>query len=168
MASIQKKEDTTVSATPWRDNPELLEDLYWEYELSLSEIASSFGCHKCTVRKWAHRHEIQLRPPNDQKRHPSIWTNESGYTYADSSIDGDRGVVAIHELVAISTGADPHEVFSPETQVHHRLGVPGCFDTPKLDIPGNVTVMGAHEHQRRHQEGTHEHYTVEDIVGESA
>lgn len=163
MASRSTSYSETEQTSPWHD-PVLLETLYWEHDLSLREIATRLGCSKTTVNRWADHHGLQLRPPNNEKRHPSIWRNPAGYSYAEASVDGDREVVAIHELVAIADGADPSEVFSPDTQVHHHLGIPGEFDAPHLDIPGNVTVMEQSEHLQKHQAGTHEQPPVEEIL----
>lgn len=109
----------TEPSPAWQD-PDLLEILYWEHELSLRDIASRLGCSKTTVKRWADYYGLQLRPPNNQKEHPSFWTNPKGYSYAESTIDGDQAVVGIHELVAIANGADPNEVFRVDTQIHHR------------------------------------------------
>lgn len=155
---------STATSSLWRDQ-NLLDKLYWEDELSLSEIASQLVCHKSTVKRWADRHGIELRPANDQKRHPSIWTNDKGYTYAESTADGYRGLVAIHELLAIHAGADPHEVFSSDTEIHHRMAMPGNFDAPKLDIPGDVTVVDSHAHQVGHREDALERPPLEVILG---
>ena len=165
MSAHQTHISSTATAPLWRDS-DLLKKLYWEDERSLSEIASQLGCHKSTVKRWADRHGMELRPANDQKRHPSIWTNADGYTYAESTTDGHRGLIAIHELVAIHAGANPHEVFSSETEIHHRMAMPGKFDVPKLDIPGNVTVMDSHDHQVGHREDALERPPLEEILGD--
>lgn len=164
MSVQQTRISSTATAPLWRD-PDLLEKLYWEDELSLSEIAGRLGCHKSTVERWADRYGMELRPANDQKRQPSIWTNERGYTYAESTTNGHRGLVAIHELGAIHAGADPHDVFSPETEIHHRMAMPGGFDAPKLDVPGDVTVMDSHDHQVGHREDALERPPLEAILG---
>lgn len=163
MSETKRSESETESIPPWRD-PDILETLYREQELSLREIASRFGCSKTTVNRWADRLGIQLRPPNHEKQHPSIWTNPKGYTYAETTVDGERALVAIHELVAIASGADPAKVFRPDTQVHYHLGVPGEFDSSHLDIPGNVSIMETQEHLQHHHAGTHEEPTIENLL----
>jgi hypothetical protein len=150
-------------AKPWRD-PKLLEHLYWDRELSLREIGSKLGCDKSTVQRWAKRHGMELRLPNDKKMNPCISTNNGGYTYAKSSVGSDQYGVAIHQLTAILSGENPYEVFAENTHVHHHLSVPRSFEATQIDIPGNLTVMDSSEHQRKHQKETHSDPHLDDIL----
>lgn len=151
---------------PWKD-PKLLEQLYWDQELSLREVGSKLGCNRSTVQMWLQRYGIERRLPNDEKRDPCLSTNNGGYTYVTSAVGSDEDRVAIHQLAAISSGENPHEVFDENTHVHHHLGVPRDFDVTQIDIPGNVTVMDSSKHQRKHQKGTHSNPGLDEIFNRS-
>ena len=73
---------------------------------------------------------------------PSYWINNRGYPYVS---DGEK-MVAVHVLLAIVGGADPHVVFSDEMEVHHRLA-----SGLKLNHPNNVQVVSCEEHRRLHR-----------------
>lgn len=161
--SINFEDESLDSVPQWRDQ-ETLEHLYSERECSIREIADELDCDYSTVRNWLLRFNIDLRPANHEKKHPSVSSNTAGYTYAKSEVDGHRGNVGLHELAAILGGEDPHYVFSPDTDVHHYIRIPSEFDAPQLDLPGNVDVMPTNEHQRRHREGTHDDPDVEEVL----
>lgn len=147
----------------WRD-PDVLEHLYWEREMSLREIADELGCHFSTVQKWAHRLEIELRPPNSEKTHPTVWTSSEGYTYYSARVGEQMKHVSQHELIALLAGYPPEEVFDGDTHVHHELRLPSSFDVSQLDIMGNLIVMDSAEHLRGHQTDAHEEPEIEDIL----
>jgi hypothetical protein len=55
------------------------------------------------------------------------------------------GQVAVHQLLAIAMGEDPHDVFSnSEYQVHHKNNVP--WD----NRPSNIELLTAGEHYDKH------------------
>jgi hypothetical protein len=61
-----------------------------------------------------------------------------------NSRDGDR-YCYVHQLLAISRGADPRAVFSDgRTHVHHRSGVP--WD----NRPGNMELIDESVHAAHH------------------
>ena len=131
----------------------------------MREIADELGRAPSTIWEWLHRHGIETRQANDQKTHPSYSTNSAGYAYFHSQHGDERAHVAVHELVAIADGADPHRVFSDDTHCHHRLGVPAGFDiNVHIDIPGNILVLDADEHLSDHASGECEHEDIEVIL----
>jgi len=54
----------TDTEHPWRDGS-LLRELYWEQELSTTEIADKLGCTQQTVSRWMQRLDIPRRDPRE-------------------------------------------------------------------------------------------------------
>jgi hypothetical protein len=84
----------------------------------------------------------------------SVWKNSGGYNYV--SHKGE--MISIHQLSVITAGADPHDVFAPETEVHHELHA-----NEPIDIPENLTVLTKGEH-RRHHRGQSDPVRAESII----
>lgn len=145
--------------------PAVLRSLYLKQGLSLREVGETLGCDRCTVRRWLLRFDIDTRPANDQKTQPCYSVNSAGYRYFSSEHNGDRARVAIHELVAIAGGADPHRVFSDETECHHRLRIPSSLNVGiHLDIPNNIEVLNAREHRQVHAENEYEQPHEDEVL----
>ena len=80
--------------------------------------------------------------PSEDADSLSYWINNRGYCYVS---DGEK-IVGIHVLLAIAEGADPHLVFSDETEVHHEIA-----SRVKVDHPKNVRVVTRTEHRQLHR-----------------
>jgi hypothetical protein len=75
--------------------------------------------------------------------HPRLDTR-TGYEFFGPAY-GDY--VAIHHLLAIAEGENPHEVFANDTHIHHISGVP--WD----NRPDNIELLPVSEHAKRHYNG---------------
>lgn len=138
---------------PWHD-PEVLQDLYHEQELSAARVADELECSQQTVRHWLIQFDIDRRPwwyrteekPDSlQRRYPTI----------ESSHDGDRRTVLVHRFVAFAVGKMSfEELCDPNTIVHHRTNV-GWDNRPE-----NLQVMSRSEHMSLHASGDYEPETL--------
>jgi hypothetical protein len=131
---------------PYKD-PEVLRRLYSEAELSQSDIADEFGITKQTVSYWMNKLDVDTRPPMDQRESKGLHriVREDGYTqYVVSKGDGGKSHFYQHQLVALLEFG-PHEVFDPDTHVHHELNAP-----VPIDLPANLDVIGDTEHALLH------------------
>lgn len=94
----------TDSDYPWRDES-LLYELYWEQELTTTEIANKLGCMQQTVSKWMQRLDIPRRDPREaapnRRRHPAVFTDR-GYVICASNYRGTTDSVGIHRLVMVA------------------------------------------------------------------
>lgn len=161
--SVTTNQPTDSESPPWRD-PTILTQLYWDQEMSLRETADELGCSKDTVRKWMKRFDIDLRPPNSETLHPSVWMSDDGYTYYSARV-GDKMIhVSQHQLLALLEGYSPEDVFAEENHVHHRIRLPSSFSVPQLDVSGNLEVMEASEHLSGHRTDAHEEPDIETIL----
>jgi len=135
------------SEYPWRDES-LLRNLYWEQELSTTEIADKLECTQPTISKWMQRLNISRRDPREaapnRRRHPAVFTDR-GYVICASNYRGTTDSVGIHRLVMVAERgfdavADKH--------VHHKNGV--RWD----NRPENLELLSRAEHANRHGFGT--------------
>lgn len=132
-----------------------LRDQYEEKQKSQSEIAEDWGCSRSTIQRWMDNHGIERRSNvgggANRVEYATFYTetHENGGYETVGAYDPDReGMVwtAVHQLIAISEGADPYEVFSNgENQTHHQTGVP--WD----NRPPNIELLTREEHQRAHR-----------------
>lgn len=74
----------------------------------------------------------------------SVQMTGLGYEYVRSRAAGDDATVYVHQLVAITAGADPRRVFSPDLDVHHENHIP--WDNRS----GNLVLEEADSHRRGH------------------
>lgn len=130
---------------PWRDES-LLRELYWNQELSMTEIADELGCTQPTVPKWMQRLDIPCRNPREaapnRRRHPAVFTDR-GNVICASNYRGTTDSVGIHRLVmVIERGFDAVR----DKHVHHKNGV--RFD------PENHELLSRAEHAERHGFGS--------------
>jgi len=80
---------------------------------------------------------------NIKQSPPSRYQTEKGYV----RIDGGTGDIYEHQLVAIANGANPHEIFANDKQVHHKNEI-------KWDNrPENLEVMAQDSHLSHHVTG---------------
>lgn len=89
----------------------------------------------------------------------SYTTNVNGYEmWSVPSPD----TIAVHQLVAIANGADPHKVFSDgEYHCHHKNGV--RWD----NRPGNIEVLSSSEHSILHANRRLEERGIRDALSKS-
>lgn len=140
-----------ASNHPWRVR-EVLVETYFIRHMSLSETADVLGCSAKTVLKWMERHGFprrdkieELRRVNSVNRASYSQTND-GHQIWKSYHDGETTTVGVHVLTAIADGADPYEVFSDGTHIHHKNGVP-------WDNRGdNLEVLTISKHRRTHSQ----------------
>lgn len=123
----------------WKD-ADKLRRLYWDEGLSTSEIAERAGCAQPTVVRWMDEMDISAR--YTERKYGNLSTTEDGYVY----YNGRNERVWVHQLVAVATGENPHDVFSDDRHCHHRNRVP--WD----NRPENVELLSAGEHTKEHSE----------------
>lgn len=116
-------------------NPDTLEQLYVEKELSQREIGDRFDVDHTTIGEWLNRHEIE-RPE------AASYSHQHEYPIWNSGVDN----VHIHQLLAIAEGENPHKVFSDNHVIHHRNGIKWA------NWGENIELMTHSEHMSHHQE----------------
>lgn len=99
---------------------------------------------------------------------PVVRDNGIGYQRARCRAGGTDDVIYVHQLCAIAGGADPYDVFSELTDVHHRpldewldldeyVPAPpievGDELIPAIDTPEGVEVQLRWEHRERNLGG---------------
>lgn len=146
---------TESSDAPWRDE-DTLQRLYWEEEMTMTEIGDELGCSSGSVLRWMEKHDIPRRSRYEASRLagcgdaasearrvewvPYVVTNR--YEIWRDGIAGEE--VRVQQLLAIADGADPHEVFSDGIVTHHR----NCHR--RDNRPENIEVMARGVHSRTH------------------
>lgn len=154
-------------------DPEVLRALYWVEDMSLSQIAERFGVHEKTIWNWFEkydiaRHNLEKAPNGRPKKHTvSYGFSTHNYCAWSGTTDVDGfSTTFVHQLLAVSEGADPHKVYSGgEYHVHHKNGI--TWD----NRPENITLMSASEHMSHHRNedgigytGREKQYTKEDCI----
>lgn len=132
-----------VQYKSYNDPAERLIRVYDHQNFSISETARHFNISEREVIKVLS--ERGRYPPSNYKNYAAYTVDRRGYpvwrtSYRDESIE-----VRVHQLLAISEGADPHKVFSKgEYHVHHTNEVP--WD----NRPDNTEFLSREEHMRIH------------------
>lgn len=128
---------------PWKDKHTLHQKRVEESK-TYDEIGDELGCTGPNVRYWCVKFGVGEFRANDTV--PKFRTDvNQGYEYVGSS---GSHFVAVHQLLAIAEGADPHIVFGGmDYHVHHENHIP--WD----NRPENIEVISAKEHQARHHLG---------------
>ncbi len=78
---------------------------------------------------------------------PSIQQTGQGYNYIRCQALGTDDTVYVHQLCAIASGEDPHHVFSPEYDCHHKLSVPTKWGVSQIDTPENIELVESWKHR---------------------
>jgi len=140
---------------------EWLREKYWDEGLTVHEMGDEVDAAAQTIVNWMDKHQIERRRPRENhgvKRvtlnmtHGDFGEIPGGYVQAQSQItrngEYEYSVCGIHQLLAISEGADPTKVFSNgQTVVHHENGL-------KWDNrPDNIMVMSGSAHTSYHHPG---------------
>jgi len=139
--------------SPWRDK-EILEDMYYNQRMSLSEIASELGCGDEDVRRWMEKYDLDRRSLSESHKvlTPVFYTSTDGYEISCSSnaMEENPDEARIHRLVAVAEhGFDA----VAGNIVHHKNGIK--WDNREQ----NLSVMSQSEHTALHQE---QKYNIED------
>lgn len=135
---IEARSTADYHEEQWRDE-DLLEEMYVEKSMSLSEIADEFGCSRSLVGRYVRRHEIK-RP----ETFTSFYTDASGYERVIGSLKDEY--VLIHRLVAVAEyGFDAVK----DRHIHHGGGPEGST-TPWDNRPENLEPLTPSEHARLH------------------
>lgn len=134
---------------PWRDE-ETLRELYYEENLSTTEIADELGCGNSTVQANMDRLGIERRSISDARRlagckeNLGMWINQRGYEITQTRHDGEDFHVLIHRLLAVSEyGFEAVKGM----HVHHRDNIPW------LNTPGNIELLTPEDHASLHKTG---------------
>lgn len=142
--------DVAVDLTqdnPHRD-PEVLETLYVEERMTMSEVAELCGCRTSTVCRHLKKNGIETRGHGYASRDPGLTLEMNNYGYmrwhgtrGESGEKVDYGFT-VHRLLAIAKyGVD---AVTPDVDVHHRNGIP--WD----NRPSNIELKGHAEHASYH------------------
>lgn len=156
--AIANRHENEYGDRLWRDKS-TLRKLYIQDCKSASEIAEIADTGLTTIMRWLRRHGIDVRPVDKATKMANkvpwayYFTNERGYEWLSSPHHGNYDQVQVSQLVAISDGEDPYEVFAPQMHVHH--GNDGNPRLPMCEIPwanwfGNLQLMTASEHGSHH------------------
>lgn len=137
----------------WAEQPWQVEGtlrrLYVDGGKSTHEIADDLGCTHPTVLRWMEKFSIPTREQSEatsrstRKEYATHQFTEKGYERWVSYHDGKRPDVHVHQLLAC-LDHDPHEVFAPDTEVHHTTGH-GLDNRPEA-----VELLTASEHSKHH------------------
>jgi len=131
---------------PWRSK-DVFRREYIENEKSFEELAEEWGCSTTTCSNWLHRHGFDSRwhGGRSKKNHASYFTlAPRDHAYEVWGVETASRLIRVHQLVAIADGSDPFEVFDPDTDIHHKNGIP--WD----NRPGNLGLLTKSEHAKTH------------------
>jgi len=133
----------------YRDRDWLKEE-HIENNRTMTDIASECGVSYHTISNWLDRFGIEKQDNQNTNVccsfHFGSFSNLEGYpVWGATGATADSNRLAVHRLVAIADGADPHDVFSNDKhQVHHRNGF-------KCDNrPSNLELVDRKTHGRHH------------------
>lgn len=126
-----------------------LREKYVEEGLNTYEMADAAGVTQSAIRHHMNKHEIERQAVgHNSKLKPASHHWSKGYEMVSSQSGNKRKQAGVHQLILIAHGADPHKVFSPKYDTHHRNEV-------KWDnTPGNLELIRHDEHARHHGEET--------------
>lgn len=128
---------------PWRD-PETLQELYHNQELSLRDIAAKLGCSDYTIYKHMVEHGIETR--EHRVGYANFYTATDGHEYWNCRYGYEQDEVAVHRLLMVAAGADPTDVFGGGFHVHHTNHIPWDNRSENLEL------VEPDEHLRLHRD----------------
>lgn len=128
------------------ENPEILEHLYWEMELTIPEVADELGCGPSTIHRKLDKYGIETREggfpdePHNKLSYVPLAIDRQGYERWDNQTDGYW--VSVHRLLAMALYGT-EEVKGMD--VHHENEIP--WD----NRPDNIALMDPGEHRAYHR-----------------
>lgn len=127
------------------NDPRVVEHLYHNKGWSMYEIADHFCGSQTSVLETMQEYDIDSRNKGQQPRDGVNYVIDSrGHT----RWRGEYEQCAVHQLLQISKGVDPHKIFSnAEWHTHHKNEIP--WD----NRPSNLETITAGEHAKKHPEG---------------
>lgn len=141
--------DIDKESTDYKD-PSVLEELYWEEELSTVDIAELADTHPKTISERMERHGIPRRDRIEAVKMKSTVDyayysmGGGGYMTWVSQYSGERDVVKVARLLAVAKyGFDAVK----GKHVHHRKSIPW------LNYHDNIEILDPSDHLRLHTEG---------------
>lgn len=131
-------------------NADLMEELYVEQQMSMSEIASELDCSTATVSRWIDRHGIGARELSEAsrlsmlKKPAHFHTNNKGRELWAENSGEEYDIVQVHRLLAVAEyGLDA----VVDKHIHHKNEIP--WD----NRPENLVPMDPSEHLSQHTSG---------------
>lgn len=110
-----------------------------------------YECSECgdefETERGMKRHIHQIHPDEWMLLPVKLGMDPGGYERWRHRYDGQMDNLSHHQLIAC-LDHDPHEVFAPDTNVHH-----GPIEHPLANWAGNLEVMTNIDHGRHHQKG---------------
>jgi hypothetical protein len=118
--------------------------MYWGAGMTQGEIGKALCVSNSAISRAMHKYDI----PTRGKGHiPTFSTRTDGYESWSLYDDGKTHTVYVHQLLAVSEGADPNDVFANDDyEIHHKNGV-------KWDNrSANIELLTTSEHRTLHAE----------------
>ena len=75
MTSSDNLSQRTNRDSPWQD-PEILEELYWDEGMTIAEVADELGCSDTTVARWMEKNGIERRDNGIPDYDDAPWRDE--------------------------------------------------------------------------------------------
>jgi predicted XRE-type DNA-binding protein len=145
--------DTETQDSIDHTDPDTLRRLYWDEGMSQAEMAEVLPVTQSGVKYWMNKHDIETKTA-EQAAAESCRANSANYTLNNrgyhvwrSRENGREIAVGIHRLLAVAEGADPYEIFTGGTHVHHKNSIP--WD----NRPDNIEPLDAKKHISQHNRG---------------
>ncbi len=138
-------------------DPGTLRQLYHDEELSANQIGEMAGVTGAAVRYHMEKHDIERRDRYDaagmrnRVEYADYRIDKDGYAIWQTAVDGTTKRATVHQLLCIALGDDPHEVYSDDTETHHKIPIPW------LNTPENVELVTTGTHRTTHNQGERHH-----------
>lgn len=123
---------------------ELLDRLYNDEGLSGPAIAEQLGCSTYTVYKYLNLYDLKDTQQGAWLLNPAPIFDHNEYKAWKDQYRGERVHVYVHQLLAVANGADPHQIFGGDLEVHHK-------NNRRWDNrPENLMCLTKSEHAQLH------------------
>jgi len=130
-----------------------LRRLYYDEEQSTNDIAEMAGVTGGTIRNWMDCFDMDRRDRGEaaamknRVEYAQYVTDKDGYPVWKSWSGDSVTRLPVHHLMLVADGHDPHDVFSDDTEGHHKRPVPW------LNTPDNLELLSTFDHQSHHNTG---------------